>query len=83
MAEGTANGLPHERRRARRAPRLSPRDRIAPYMTRGGRFAKIDPLQTRQRPTLPRVLGFIGWAVLLGESLRRARKLVMGDAEPQ
>ncbi len=60
----------------RRAPRLGPHDRIARHMTRGGRFAKVDPLKGATRPTLPKVLGAVGWAVLTVESLRRARALV-------
>jgi hypothetical protein len=65
---------------ARRAPRLGPADRIAPHMSRGGLFAKVDPLRPSTRPTVPRILGAVGWAVLTVESLRRARRLVRGDA---
>lgn len=68
---------PWERsRRTRRAPRLGPDDRIAPHLTRGGRFSRIDPLEPKQRPTVPRIIGAVGWAVLTVESLRRARARV-------
>lgn len=55
-----------------RAPRLGPDDRIAPYVTRTGRFRAMDPLKTRPLPSLPRVLGAVGWALLVEECLRRA-----------
>jgi hypothetical protein len=58
---------------ARRAPRLSHAERIAPYLTRLGRFRRIDPSRPRPLPRFARVLGTVGWAVLLEESLRRAR----------
>jgi hypothetical protein len=64
----------------RRAPRLGPGERIATHMTRGGRFAKIDPLRTRRRPTVPRILGVLGWALLTVESLRRARARSRGGS---
>jgi len=55
-----------------RAPRLRPDERIAPYITRRGRFRRMDPRRTRSLPRLARVLGVLGWAVLLAESFRRA-----------
>jgi hypothetical protein len=79
--EGASSGWTAGRRDERRAPRLGPTDRIAPYMTRGGRFRKIDPLRPRPRPTIPKILGVVGWAVLLGESMRRARKAVLDREE--
>ena len=64
------------RRRAapRRAPRLGPDELIASHFTRVGRFRKIDPTKPRKLPSVSRVLGAVGWAVLLEESVRRARK---------
>jgi hypothetical protein len=59
---------------APRAPRLRPDERIAPYLTRRGRFRRIDPTITRPLPKLSKVLGVVGWAALLGETLRRARR---------
>jgi hypothetical protein len=64
------------RRPTRRAPRLGPDERIAPHLTRGGRFSRVDPLKVPERPTIPRILGVVGWAVLTVESLRRARAVV-------
>ncbi|MGH8887055.1 MAG: hypothetical protein ACRDYX_18165 [Egibacteraceae bacterium] len=55
-----------------RAPRLRPDERIAPYVTRLGRFRRVDPRRTRSLPSLAQVMGVLGWAVLLGESFRRA-----------
>ncbi|MDP8969867.1 MAG: hypothetical protein M3N52_05120 [Actinomycetota bacterium] len=55
-----------------RAPRLGPDDRIAPNVTRAGRFRAVDPAETRPLPSLPRLLGAVGWALLLEECLRRA-----------
>lgn len=66
---------------ARRAPRLGPGERIAPYLSRGrGRFARIDPSKPR-RPAVVRILGVLGWALLLAESLRRARRAVRADPD--
>ncbi len=64
------------RRRAapRRAPRLGPDQLIADHFTRVGRFRRINPTKARDLPSFPRVLGAVAWAVLLEESLRRARK---------
>ena len=56
----------------RRAPRLRPDERIAPYITRRGRFRRIDPALPGSLPTLPRAIGVLAWAALLGESFRRA-----------
>ncbi|CAN5878211.1 hypothetical protein BH23ACT8_BH23ACT8_20330 [soil metagenome] len=60
-------------RSGRRAPRLGHDERIAPYLTRLGRFRRIDPSKPRRPPKVARMLGAIGWAVLVEESLRRAR----------
>jgi len=57
----------------RRAPRLAPDERIAPYVTRRGRFARLDPAVGRPLPAISKVLASVAWAVLLGESYRRAR----------
>lgn len=57
---------------APRAPRLRPDERIAPYITRIGRFRRVDPRRARSLPSLARILGVLGWIVLLGESFRRA-----------
>ena len=59
---------------ADRAPRLGPQERIAPFMTRRGRFVKVNPLRTRPPIGLARLLGLVGWAALVGESFRRARR---------
>ncbi len=64
----------------RRAPRLGPDDRIAPYITRRGRFRKIDPTKAHKLPGCAAVLGVVAWAVLLGEVLRRAVKASRGGA---
>jgi hypothetical protein len=66
----------------RRAPRLAPDERIAPHLTRAGRFRKVDPLRTPERPTLPRMIGVVGWAVLTVEAFRRAWK-ASRDADAQ
>jgi hypothetical protein len=57
------------------APRLGPRDRIAPHLQRRGRFASIDPLSPRPLPRWPKVLGVLGWAALLGGTLYKARSV--------
>ncbi len=59
---------------ARRAPRLGPQTRIAPHITRRGRFRKVDPSKGRPLPSLAMLLGVVGWAALVAESLRRAWK---------
>jgi hypothetical protein len=73
-----SQGYTRGRGAGRRAARLGPDERIAPHLTRGGRFARIDPLKAATRPTLPRILGAVGWAILTVESLRRARGMVRG-----
>ncbi|MBW3602358.1 MAG: hypothetical protein KY434_06630 [Actinobacteria bacterium] len=45
-------------------------------MTRVGRFRRVDPLRARPLPTPARVVAVLGWALLVGESLRRARAAV-------
>ena len=59
-------------RGGRRAPRLGPDERIAAHITRTGRFRAVDPTKGRPLPGIVRVLGALGWVVLLGESFRRA-----------
>lgn len=59
-------------RRAGRAPRLRPDERIAPYITRRGRFRRIDPARPGSLPRPSQALGVLAWAALLGESFRRA-----------
>jgi hypothetical protein len=66
----------------RRAPRLSPDDRIAPHLARRGRFAKIDPLKPRARPSWSKVLGTLGWAALLGGAFYKAWS-VTRPSEPE
>ena len=58
----------------RRAPRLGPDELIAPHITRLGRFRAINPTKARKLPGFSKFLGVVGWAVLLEESYRRARK---------
>jgi hypothetical protein len=67
---------------SRRAPRLDARTYLAPYITRRGRFRRVDPARGRPLPGLARIVGALGWAVLLGESLRRARKAARAQGEP-
>lgn len=55
-----------------RAPRLAPEQRIAAHITRVGRFRALDPARPKQPPSLGALLGRAGWALLVGESLRRA-----------
>ena len=57
----------------RRAPRLGPHERLAPYVTRVGRFRRVDPLRAPPLPKPSRVIAVMGWALLLVESMRRAR----------
>lgn len=57
----------------RRAPRLGPDERIARHMTRAGRFAKIDPQESKPVPSAAKILGVLGWMALTVESIRRAR----------
>ncbi|HZW44540.1 MAG TPA: hypothetical protein VFF32_09155 [Dermatophilaceae bacterium] len=58
---------------SRRAPRLGPGESIAGHITRRGRFKAIDPRKGRPLPTVARWFAVVGWALLLEESLRRAR----------
>ena len=57
----------------RRAPRLRHDERLAPYLTRVGRFRRIDPTATGGIAWV-RLLGVLWWAALLEESFRRGRK---------
>lgn len=50
----------------RRAPRLRPDERIAPYLTRRGRFAALDPGTARPLPRPWAVIGSAAWAAWLG-----------------
>lgn len=59
----------------RRAPRLRADERLAPRITRLGRFRRIDPLRSRPFPRLSAVLGTSAWALLLVQSFRRSRKV--------
>ena len=76
--KAVAGGYPLKQPKAvaggKRAPRLGPDEFIAPHITRLGRFRKINPLKPRKLPSFSKFLGVIGWAVLLEESVRRARK---------
>ena len=65
---------------AGRAPRLRPDQRIAAHVTRAGRFRKIDPAKAKRPPRFWALAGRLGWAVLVEESLRRARKRVRAQA---
>lgn len=58
---------------SRRAPRLEPDERLAPYVTRVGRFRRVEPLRAPPLPKPSRVVAVLGWALLLAESMRRAR----------
>ena len=63
-----------------RAPRLGPDEFLAPHITRLGRFRKVNPLKARKLPAFSRILGAVGWAVFLEETLRRARKASKNEA---
>jgi len=64
-----------------RAPRLGPDDTIAPYITRLGRFRKVDPRKGRPLPSLTKMLGVVAWAAFLAETLRRAAKADTVDTD--
>jgi hypothetical protein len=66
--------------RTPRAPKLGPDEFIAPHITRIGRFRKVNPLKPRPLPSFSRILGAVGWALFLEETLRRARKATKADA---
>ena len=72
--------MSRRRAAARRAPRLGPDDLIATHFTRVGRFRKVDPTKPKTLPSFSRILGAVGWAVLMEESVRRARKAAKADA---
>jgi len=72
MTRSMAHSAPYPPAGHARAPRLRPDERIAPYITRIGRFRRVDPRQARSLPSLSQILGALGWAVLVGESFRRA-----------
>lgn len=63
----------------RRAPRLSPDERIAAHVTRVGRFRRIDPAKSRRLPSVWKQLARIGWGILMIESFRRARAQVQAE----
>lgn len=63
----------------RRAPRLGPDELLAPHITRLGRFRRIDPTKPAKLPAVSRVLGVVAWALLLEESVRRARRATQGE----
>ncbi|MEX2621823.1 MAG: hypothetical protein WD250_16520 [Egibacteraceae bacterium] len=63
---------------ARRAPRLQADERIGRHFTRLGRFRAIDPTRSRALPRLSRMLAGLSWALLVEESLRRARRQARG-----
>ena len=46
----------------RRAPRLRPDERIAPHITRRGRFLARDPAKGRPLPSVWKLLGVVAWA---------------------
>lgn len=53
----------------RRAPRLRPDERIAPHITRRGRFRRIDPAKGRKLPGRWRWLGtglWVAWMAFTG-----------------
>jgi len=56
----------------KRAPRLPPDQRIAGYVTRVGRFSKVDPRKGTQLPAVHVLAARLGWAVVVGVSFRRA-----------
>ena len=60
---------------ARRAPRLSADELIAPHITRLGRFRKINPTKARPLPRFTQIVAFLGWVALVEEAFRRARRL--------
>ena len=57
-----------------RAPRLRADERIAPYITRRGRFRRLNPSRPRPLPRFSQALGVLGWAVMLGVAYRRAMR---------
>lgn len=65
-----------------RAPRLTPDQRIAGHVTRAGRFRRIDPGKGRRPPSFWALLGRLGWALLVVESLRRARSRTPAPGTP-
>lgn len=64
------------------APRLGPGEYIAPYLTRRGRFTRVDPLRPRALPRWPRWVATLGWAALLGGSIYRALRRAADETAP-
>ena len=68
---------PRERGRpaaTRRAPRLGTDEYLAPYITRLGRFRKLDPRKARKLPSFTKAVGVLAWGVFVEETFRRARR---------
>ncbi|MBW3659689.1 MAG: hypothetical protein KY457_13695 [Actinobacteria bacterium] len=57
-----------------RAVRLGPREFLGPGPSRTGRLARTDPFATPELWGFWRWVGFVFWAGVTGESLRRAWK---------
>ena len=73
MAERSAAG-------GRRAPRLRPDERIAPYITRRGRFVGRDPAKGRPLPGVWKWVGVAAWAGWMAYPVVRAWRERDGDA---
>ena len=83
VRDASASGWGSEGAKGRRAPRLGPDQLIAPHITRLGRFVQLDPRKPRPLPSFTKVLGVVGWAVFVEETLRRARRQVRQEAAEQ
>ena len=68
-----------DRAAPRRAPRLRPDERIAPYIPRRGRFRRFDPSKGRKLPSRWAWLGTGLWAAWMGYAGVRAWRASQED----
>ena len=65
----------------RRAPRLRPDERIAPFITRRGRFAARDPAEVRPLPGVWKLAGVVAWAAWMAYPAIRGWRERAGPAD--
>ncbi len=65
----------------RRAPRLRPDERIAPFITRRGRFVSRDPAEGRPLPGVGKLVGVVAWVAWMAYPAVRAWRERAGRAD--
>lgn len=69
-------------RASRRAPRLAPDERLAGYLTRRGRFTRLDPSRGRELPGRWKWLGAALWVAWMAYPFWRAHRAAGDDPAP-